>query len=74
MNGVWPEFVKPYPLNENYYLVTAKLTPDGLWGIYLVDTFDNLTLLKEAEGEGYIHATPVVKTAVPPIIPEKIKL
>ncbi|MDD4636709.1 MAG: hypothetical protein PHI48_04205 [Bacteroidales bacterium] len=74
VNGVWPEFVKPYPLNESYYLVTAKLTPDGLWGIYLVDTFDNLTLLKEAEGEGYIHATPVVKTAVPPIIPEKIKL
>ncbi len=74
VNGVWPQFIKPYPLNENYYLVTAKLTPDGLWGIYLVDTFDNLTLLKEAEGEGYIHATPVTKTAVPPIIPDKIKL
>lgn len=74
VDGVWPQFIKPYPLNENYYLVTAKLTPEGLWGLYMVDTFDNLTLLKEAEGEGYIHGTPVVKTQIPPIIPEKVKL
>lgn len=74
VDGVWPQFIKPYPLNENYYLVTAKLTPEGLWGLYLVDTFDNLTLIKEAEGEGYIHGTPVVKTQIPPIIPEKVKL
>lgn len=74
VDGVWPQFIKPYPLNENYYLVTAKLTPEGLWGLYMVDTFDNLTLIKEAEGEGYIHGTPVIKTQIPPIIPEKVKL
>ena len=54
VDGVWPQFIKPMPVNDKYFLVTAKLSPDALWGIYLVDVFDNVTCLHEAEGEGYI--------------------
>ncbi|MEG1585578.1 MAG: SUMF1/EgtB/PvdO family nonheme iron enzyme [Bacteroidales bacterium] len=72
VDGVWPQFLKPQPLNQNYYIVTAKLSPNGLWGIYLVDVYDNLTLITETEGEGYIYGIPVVKRQTPPVIPEKI--
>ncbi len=73
VDGVWPQFIKPYPLNETYYLVAAKPYPDALWGIYLTDTFDNLTLIAETEGEGFISPIPVRQTETPPVIPSKIK-
>lgn len=73
VDGVWPQFIKPFPLNEKYYLVTAKLDPKSLWGIYLVDTFDNMTLVAEYEGEGLIQPILVKKRPVPPAIPDKIK-
>lgn len=73
VDGVWPQFIKPYPLNDKYFLTAAKLNPNGLWGIYLVDVFDNLTLIAEYEGEGLIHPIPVRKTPMPPVIPDRIK-
>ena len=72
VDGVWPQFIKPYPLTDKYFLVTAKLTENSLWGIYLVDIYDNLTLIAEFEGEGLICPIPVKKTPVPPVIPDKI--
>jgi formylglycine-generating enzyme required for sulfatase activity len=74
VDGVYPQFIKPYPINDKYFLVTAKLTPTSLWGLYLVDVFDNLTLIKEQEGEGFIHGVPIQKRATPPVIPEKVNL
>ena len=50
VDGVWPQFLMPWPLSAKYHLVAAKLQPDALWGIYLVDVFDNLTLITEVEG------------------------
>lgn len=73
VDGVWPQFIKPYPINEKYYLVTAKLDPKSLWGIYLIDTFDNMTLIAEYEGEGLIQPILTKKRPVPPAIPDKIK-
>lgn len=74
VNGVWPQFVKPHPINEKYFLVTAKLTPKSLWGIYLVDIFDNMTLIAEAEGEGLINPIPLQKRVTPPVIPERVPM
>ncbi len=45
----WPKFLHPWPLSEKYFIVACKPSPDSLWGIYLVDIFDNMTLLKEEE-------------------------
>lgn len=72
VDGVWPQFIKPYPLTDKYFLVTAKLSENSLWGIYLVDVFDNLTLIAEFEGEGLICPIPVRKTQTPPVIADKI--
>ena len=37
-------FSHPWPLGGNYFLVSAKCSEAGLFGIYLVDTFDNMVL------------------------------
>jgi hypothetical protein len=74
VDGVWPQFVKPTPLNDKYFLVSAKLAPHDLWGLYLVDVYDNVTCLMKAEGEGYISPIIVRETKTPPSIPDRVKL
>ncbi len=74
VNGVWPQFIKPTALSDKYFLVAAKLNPDALWGLYLVDVFDNVTSLMQAEGEGYISPILVKKVNTPPAILDRVKL
>ncbi|MFI3263565.1 MAG: NPCBM/NEW2 domain-containing protein, partial [Rikenellaceae bacterium] len=71
VDGVWPQLIAPQPLNDKYYLVTAKPSPTSLWGIYLIDIYDNLTLVAEFEGDGLIWPMPVMKREIPAVIPEK---
>lgn len=74
VNGVWPQFIKPTVLSDKYYLVAAKLTPESLWGIYLVDVFDNVTCIVEHENEGYISPILVKESETPPSLPDRVKL
>lgn len=74
VNDVWPQFVKPSVLDDKYFLVAAKLSPESLWGVYLVDVFDNVTCIVETEGEGYISPILIKKRQTPPIIPDRVKL
>lgn len=69
----WPKFLHPYPLSEKYFLVSCKPTPASLWGIYLVDSFDNLLLLKEEPGWALFEPIPIRKTPRPPVIPDRVK-
>ncbi len=72
VDGVWPQFTRPFPLSDKYFVVSAKLHSEALWGIYLVDIYDNVTLIAEQENAGYITPIPVVKRAVPPVIPDRV--
>ena len=54
----WPKFLHPYPLSDKYFLVSAKPTPNDLWGIYLVDVFDNMVLVKELEDYALLEPIP----------------
>lgn len=74
VDGVWPQFIKPTVLNDKYYLVAAKLGPNSLWGIYLVDVFDNVTCIIKTEGEGFISPILRKKSVTPPVIPDRVKL
>jgi formylglycine-generating enzyme required for sulfatase activity len=67
----WPKFVHPYPLSEKYFIVSGKPRPGDLWGIYLVDVFDNLVLLKELEGQALFEPMPLRARPRPPLIPER---
>jgi formylglycine-generating enzyme required for sulfatase activity len=73
VDGVWPQFLMPAPLGARHHLVAAKLKPDSLWGIYLVDVFDNLTLIAEVEGAALIWPTPVVQREPPPILQDRVR-
>ncbi|MDX1284400.1 MAG: hypothetical protein R3182_05295, partial [Draconibacterium sp.] len=72
VNDVWPQFLTPYPLSEDYFLVSAKMTPNSLWGIYLVDRFDNMTLIYNKEGEAFAEPFLIEKRSLPPVIPERV--
>jgi formylglycine-generating enzyme required for sulfatase activity len=64
----WPKFLHPWPLSEKYFLVACKPAPDALWGIYLVDVFDNMTLVKEQEGVALLEPVPLRPRPRPPVI------
>ncbi len=82
VDGSWPKYLHPYPLSEpgtgcgagTYFLVSAKPTPHSQWGIYLVDTFDNMVLLKEQPGDVLFEPVPVQRRVRPPVVPDRVDL
>ncbi len=68
----WPKFLHPYPLGEKYFLVSSKPAAESLWGIYLVDVFDNMLLVKEMPGYALLEPLPFRATPTPPLIPDKV--
>jgi len=68
----WPKFLHPYPLSEKHFIVSCKPTSKSLWGIYLVDTFDNMVLIKETPEYALLEPVPLRETPTPPAIPEKV--
>lgn len=69
----WPRFLHPWPLGENYLLVSCQPTPDAPWGIHLVDTFDNRILITEEPGQALLEPVVFQPRTAPPSIPERIK-
>lgn len=67
-----PHFFRPWPLSSKYFLVSAKPRPDAPWGVYLADTFDNLTLLAESPDCAMLEPVLVGPRRRPPVIPDRI--
>jgi len=55
----WPKFLHPWPLGAGYVLTACKPDPRALWGLYLADTFDNLTLIYEEPGQAIFEPVPI---------------
>ena len=72
VNGSWPKFLHPYPLSDKYFLVSCQMDSKSLWGVYLVDVFDNMVLIKEEPGYVMFEPVPLRKTPKPPVIPDKV--
>ncbi len=70
----WPKFLHPWPLSDKYFIVACKPRPTDLWGVYLVDVFDNVLLLKELEGYALLEPVPLRKTKAPPVIVDRVDL
>ncbi|MDO5565702.1 MAG: SUMF1/EgtB/PvdO family nonheme iron enzyme, partial [Planctomycetia bacterium] len=66
-----PQFLFPFPLSDDYFLVSAKMTNSDRWAIYLVDTFDNMLKLREEEGFFLLEPTPIVEQNEPRTIPDR---
>lgn len=73
-DGVFPYFLHPYPLNDKYHLVVMKPTGNSLWGLYLVDTFNNISLIYEEEGVAIFNPMIVQPQKRPNVIPDKTNL
>ncbi len=69
----WPKFLHPWPLSDKYFLVASQPTPQSGWGVYLVDVFDNLVLLREEPGYALLEPVPVQARPTPPAIPDKVR-
>ncbi|MBL7115353.1 MAG: SUMF1/EgtB/PvdO family nonheme iron enzyme [Kiritimatiellae bacterium] len=72
VGGSLPKFLHPYPINEKFFIVSAQVRGKG-WGIYLVDVFDNMLLLKEEPGHFLLEPIPIIKRKMPPVIPSNIQ-
>ncbi|MEI6646009.1 MAG: SUMF1/EgtB/PvdO family nonheme iron enzyme [bacterium] len=74
VGGSWPKFLHPYPLSDKYFIASCQPTPQSLWGIYLVDTFDNMLLLREEKDCVLFEPVPIRKSFRPPVLPPRVKL
>lgn len=70
--GLKYNFGYPFPLCENYILVNCEIDGQPGYGLYLVDTFDNLTPIKREQGMGYFFPTPLVESDLPPVLPNRV--
>jgi formylglycine-generating enzyme required for sulfatase activity len=71
---IWPRFLHPYPITDKHFLVAMKPAVDAHWGLYYVDVFDNIVLLREDEGFALMEPIPYRKTKRPPILADKVDL
>jgi len=67
-------FAYPYPLNENYFLVSMKHVDRPTFGLYLVDRFDNITQILELPQDSLFFPTPLVARERPPVKPDMTEL
>lgn len=73
VDGVWPQFLHPYPLSDTYFLVSMKAHPGALWGMYLVDLFGNMTLLRQSESAAWLEPMLAEPKPAPPHIPDRVR-
>lgn len=71
VDGKWPQMIHPYPVSEDLAVVAAR-TPDWHFAIYLVDKFDNMTLLQKAQGAGLLEPVAIAKRKRPSVIPDRV--
>ncbi len=70
----WPKILHPYPLSREFHLAAVKLNASDKFGIYLLDTFDNLLPLKRDPSHHYVEPLPLKKRNAPPLVPDRIDL
>lgn len=70
----WPKFLHPFPLSDKYFLVSCKPDPGSLWGLYLVDVFDNIVPIKQLADHALLEPVPLRPSPVPPVVPDKVDL
>ncbi len=74
VNSSWPKFLHPYPVDGDTFIVSCQPTGDSLWGIYLVDRFDNMLLLSQQAGSVLGEPLALRSTPKPPVIADKVDL
>lgn len=68
----WPKFLHPLPLGNNYILVSSQPDAKAAWGLYLVDLFDNMTLICEDPGYALLEPHLLQPTPRPSARPSQV--
>lgn len=61
------KFVYPYALSENYYLTSLRVGNKGMFGIWLVDRFDNMIKILELPNDALFQPIPLIARERPPV-------
>jgi len=72
-NDSWPRFLHPVPLNDKYFIASCQPNGASPWGVYLVDVFDNMVLLRQEKDVALLEPIPLRRTPTPPVIPDRVK-
>ncbi len=72
VDGSWPRFLHPCPLDGEHFLVAMQPDAAAPWGLYLVDVFDNLVLLREEPGQVLFEPVAVRPRPRPPVPPSRV--
>ncbi len=64
----WPKFAFPQPLSRDYVLVASRPDLFDGWGLYLADSFGNLTPIIEEKGFVFFEGTPLATRPKPPVL------
>ncbi|MDO5581665.1 MAG: SUMF1/EgtB/PvdO family nonheme iron enzyme [Planctomycetia bacterium] len=67
----WPQFLFPWPISDDLFLVSAKIRPNDAWALYLVDIFDNMIKLREEPGYTLLEGQPLIEQETPQTIPDR---
>ena len=70
-------FIFPFPLNKNYFLVNCQIEGEddrNTYGVYLVDRFDNMTPIIREAGVGFYEPIPLRPTSMPRVITDQVDL
>ena len=72
VRGKWPQFIHPYPLSEGY-IVASVFSPNKSqnFGVYLIDKFDNMTLLQSFDDSHAFEPMPLQAREKPVEIADK---
>lgn len=68
----WPRYLQPEPLGGAYFVVPMQRDAQSQWGLYLVDLFDNATLLLEEPGVAFLEPTVLAVKPRPPVLPSQL--
>ena len=68
----WPKFLHPFPISQKHFLVVAYPKPGTQLGLYLVDLFDNMILIKEMPENALVEPIALRRTPRPPVIPPRV--
>jgi len=63
----------PWPLSENFFLVSCRPRGKKYFGIYLIDTFGNRVLLHEEADISCASPMPLAPRPRPPVIPSRVR-
>jgi hypothetical protein len=68
----WPKFLHPLPLGGNYFIAPMKPDAKTPWGLYLVDMFDNMTLIAQDAQFALFEPVLLKPAKRPPVLPSQI--